>query len=70
MNLDAPIITRRMALEQARERLTSVVAYCLDLGLEPDAMDKDSIRKALDMVNLALQGALEAPDLGTEPDRS
>jgi len=53
--LDAPVLTRREVLEKANERLTSVVAYCLDAGLEPDQMDKESIRTAHEMVKLALR---------------
>jgi len=57
IDLDTPVLTRREALDMAYERLTSVVIYCLDAGLEPDAMDKDSIRTAHRMVNLALRTA-------------
>jgi len=59
MSLDAPVMTRREALEQAKERLCSVVSYCLDLGFDPDEMDKQSIRKAYMMVDLALKGGAE-----------
>lgn len=55
IDLDAPAMTRREALEKAQDRLTSVVCFCLDLGLEPDTMDKVSIREAYRMVNLALR---------------
>lgn len=48
-------ITKREALEKAYERLTSVVNFCLDLGLEPDKVDKESIRTAHEMVRLALK---------------
>jgi hypothetical protein len=54
-DLDAPAMTKREALQIAHERLTSVVAFCLDLGLEPDRIDKDSIRNAHEMVSLALK---------------
>jgi hypothetical protein len=56
LDLDTAALTKREALQIAHERLTSVVAYCLDKGLEPDAMDKESIRKAHEMVALALKG--------------
>ena len=55
IDLDASAITRREALEKAQGHLTSVVCYCLDLGLEPDAWDKERIREAYQMVNLALR---------------
>lgn len=55
LSLDAPVMTRREALEKANERLTSVVAYSLDAGLDPDSVDKGSIRTAHEMVKLALR---------------
>ena len=54
-DLDAAAMTKREALEIAHQRLTSVVAYCLDEGLELDAMDKASIRTAHEMVALAIK---------------
>lgn len=64
IDLDASAMTRREALEKAQGRLTSVVRFCLDLGLEPDAMDKESIREAFRMVNLALRS--DATDASVE----
>jgi len=52
LKADQAAITKQEALQIAHERLTSVVAFCLDLGLQPDEMDKQSIRKAYEMVAL------------------
>lgn len=52
---DEPAMTKREALEKAYERMNSVVNFCLDLGLEPDKMDKESIRTAHEMLRLALK---------------
>lgn len=54
IDMEAPVLTRRGALERASERLTSVVAFSLNLGLEIDQMDKESIREAHKMVQIAL----------------
>ena len=59
IDLEAPALTKREALEIAHQRLTSVVNFSLDAGLEPDAMDKESIRKARDMLSLVLKGKME-----------
>lgn len=53
--LDDTVMTRRGALECARDKLGSVVWYCLDLGHHPDKMDEERIREALEMVEMALQ---------------
>ena len=55
IDLNATAMTKREALEIASERLGSVVWFCLDLGQDPDAMDKESIRTAHKMVTLALK---------------
>jgi hypothetical protein len=54
INLDDAALTKGEALEIAYQRLTSVIHYGLDLGLEPDKMDKESIRTAHQMIGLAL----------------
>jgi hypothetical protein len=54
INLDDAALTKGEALEIAYQRLTSVIHYGLDLGLEPDKMDKESIRPAHQMIGLAL----------------
>jgi hypothetical protein len=55
IDLDDTALTKGEALEIAYQRLTSVVHYGLDLGLEPDRIDKESIRTALQMIGLALK---------------
>jgi hypothetical protein len=55
INLDDTALTKEEALEIAYQRLTSVVHFGLDLGLEPDKMDKESIRTAYQMIGLALK---------------
>lgn len=55
--LDAPVMTRRVALERAHNALLPVVTYCLDLGLTLDEMDHAKIREAFEMVNLARKEA-------------
>lgn len=56
INLDAPVMTVREALEEAQTHLGSVVWYSLNIGLAPDEVNCKSIRRALEMVTMALKG--------------
>jgi len=47
-------LSNQEAIQIAYDRLTSVVCFCLDQGLDPDEMDKQSIRKAYEMLGLVL----------------
>jgi hypothetical protein len=55
IDLDDAALTKGEALEIAYQRLTAVIHYGLDLGLEPDRIDKESIRTAHQMIGLALK---------------
>lgn len=57
LDLTAPIaMTKGEAVSAAHVALTGVVRHCLDLGLEPDALDKRRIREAHDLLTLVLKG--------------
>ena len=57
IDLDAPVaMTKREVVNAAHGRISGVIAYALDLGQMPDALDCQRIREAGQLLGIAVAG--------------